>query len=100
MDLVQASEIPVDRREFVSGLTLATAAAGLMPTGAAAEGRRVALVIGNGAYRNVPTLLNPPNDAGDIAAALKRLGFSVRLVTNASFDEMRRGLIALGRDAA
>jgi len=90
----------MDRREFVSGLTLATAAAGLMPTGAAAEGRRVALVIGNGAYRNVPTLLNPPNDAGDIAAALKRLGFSVRLVTNASFDEMRRGLIALGRDAA
>ena len=70
----------MDRREFVSGLTLATAAAGLMPTGAAAEGRRVALVIGNGAYRNVPTLLNPPNDAG--------------------FDEMRRGLIALGRDAA
>ncbi|UGX91590.1 caspase family protein [Bradyrhizobium barranii subsp. barranii] len=90
----------MDRREFVSGLTLATAAAGLMPTGAAAEGRRVALVIGNGAYRNVPTLPNPPNDAGDIAAALKRLGFSLRLVTNASFDEMRRGLIALGRDAA
>src|SRR6185369_9988830 len=90
----------MNRREFVSGLTAAAAFAGVTPTAAAAEGRRVALVIGNGAYRNVPTLLNPPNDAGDIAAALKRLGFSVRLVTNASFDEMRRGLIALGRDAA
>ncbi|UFW52034.1 MULTISPECIES: caspase family protein [Bradyrhizobium] len=65
----------------------------------AADGRRVALVIGNGAYRNVPALLNPPNDASDVAAALKRLGFAVSLATNASFDAMRRGLIALGREA-
>jgi hypothetical protein len=65
-----------------------------------AEGRRVALVIGNSAYSNVPALPNPPNDAGDLAAALKRLGFAVTLITNASFDQMRRGLIALGRDAA
>jgi formylglycine-generating enzyme required for sulfatase activity len=34
--------------------------------------RRVALVIGNGAYRNAPTLPNPPHDAEDVAAALKR----------------------------
>jgi hypothetical protein len=65
-----------------------------------ADGKRVALVIGNSAYRNVPALANPPNDAGDLAAALNRLGFAVTLITNASFDEMRRGLIALGRDAA
>jgi len=90
----------MNRREFVSGLTAAAAFAGAAPTAAAAEGRRVALVIGNGAYGNVPALLNPPNDASDIAAALKRLGFTVSLATNASFDEMRRGLIALGRDAA
>jgi len=100
MDPVQASDIQMKRREFVSGLTVATAFAGLMPTGAATEGKRVALVIGNGAYSNVPTLLNPPNDASDVAAALKRLGFSVSLLTNARFDEMRRGLIALGREAA
>ena len=65
-----------------------------------ADGRRVALVIGNGAYRSVPALPNPPNDAGDVVTALKRLGFEVTLIINASFDEMRRGLIALGRDAA
>jgi hypothetical protein len=65
-----------------------------------ADGKRVALVIGNSAYRNVPALPNPPNDAGDLAAALNRLGFAVTLITNASFDEMRRSLIALGRDAA
>ena len=90
----------MNRREFVSGLTAAAAFAGVTPTAAAAEGRRVALVTGNGAYSNVPALLNPPNDASDIAAALKRLGFTVSLATNANFDEMRRGLIALGRDAA
>jgi hypothetical protein len=33
--------------------------------------KRVALVIGNGAYRNVPTLANPTNDAADVGAALK-----------------------------
>lgn len=90
----------MNRREFVSGLTIATALAGTIQPGAAAEGKRVALVIGNGAYRKVPALLNPPNDASDIAAALERLGFSVSLITNASFDDMRRGLIALGRNAA
>ena len=65
-----------------------------------ADGKRVALVIGNSAYRNVPELPNPPNDAGDLAGALNRLGFVVTLITDASFDEMRRSLIALGRDAA
>jgi uncharacterized caspase-like protein len=90
----------MDRRGFISGLAFAAALAGATSASAVADGRCVALVIGNGAYRSVPALPNPPNDAGDVAAALKRLGFAVTLVTNASFDEMRRGLIALGRDAA
>src|SRR6201994_4554702 len=89
----------MNRREFVSGVA-AAAIAGLAATNAKADSRRIALVIGNGAYRNVPALLNPPNDAGDIAAALKRLGFAVTLVTNGSFDDMRRALIAFGHDAA
>ena len=37
--------------------------------------KRVALVIGNGAYRNAPRLPNPRNDAQDVAAALERSGF-------------------------
>ncbi len=90
----------MDRRGFISGLAVAAALAGVTSASAVADGRRVALVIGNGAYRTVPVLPNPPNDAGDVAAALKRLGFAVTLIANASFDEMRRGLIALGRDAA
>ena len=90
----------MNRREFVSWVAAAIVFASFAATDARADGKRVALVIGNGAYRNVPVLLNPPNDAGDVAAALKRLGFAVTLVTNGSFDDMRRALIAFGHDAA
>src|SRR5262245_17318873 len=45
--------------------------------GAAVAENRVALVIGNSAYRHVPDLKNPKNDAADMAAALERLGFKV-----------------------
>ncbi|MDQ3819602.1 MAG: caspase family protein [Acidobacteriota bacterium] len=41
------------------------------------KGKRIALVIGNGAYTNAPPLKNPPNDARDMADTLSRLGFSV-----------------------
>jgi Caspase domain len=41
--------------------------------------RRVALVIGNGAYAHAPHLPNPPHDAEDVAAALKRTGFDTIL---------------------
>ena len=39
--------------------------------------KRVALVIGNSAYQNVPQLANPKNDASDMAAKLTELGFDV-----------------------
>ena len=39
--------------------------------------RRVALVIGNGAYKHAPQLPNPTKDASDIAAKLTELGFDV-----------------------
>jgi uncharacterized caspase-like protein/peptidoglycan hydrolase-like protein with peptidoglycan-binding domain len=39
--------------------------------------KRVALVIGNGAYKTAPQLANPPLDARAVAASLKRLGFQV-----------------------
>ena len=40
-------------------------------------GKRVALVIGNGAYTHVRALPNPPNDAHAIAKSLRDIGFSV-----------------------
>jgi|SRR5262245_50968932 len=37
--------------------------------------KRVALVIGNSAYQNAPSLPNPAHDAADISAALRKHGF-------------------------
>jgi uncharacterized caspase-like protein len=42
------------------------------------------LVIGNSAYRNVSSLINPVNDATDIAAKLRTLQFDVLLGTDVS----------------
>jgi branched-chain amino acid transport system substrate-binding protein len=46
------------------------------------QGRRVALVIGNSAYRNVGVLMNPQRDASNIALALKRVGFQTVILQN------------------
>jgi len=67
--------------------------------GGAHAAARVALVIGNGAYQNTPALPNPLNDATDFSGSLKRLGFEVKTLQNASFDEMRRALIAFSQGA-
>ena len=48
---------------------------------------RVALVIGNGAYKDAP-LKNPVNDAQAFAATLNGLGFDVDVVVNAGRREM------------
>ncbi|MEQ1929251.1 MAG: caspase family protein, partial [Parvularculaceae bacterium] len=51
--------------------------------------RRVALVVGNGAYRKIGTLKNPPKDAASMAKMFRGLGFTVYRaidVTEASFD--------------
>jgi uncharacterized caspase-like protein len=60
---------------------------------------RIALVIGNSQYRKVPVLTNPVNDAADIAASLKRLGFSVRHFTDLDYDGFRKALIEFGKQA-
>jgi uncharacterized caspase-like protein len=56
---------------------LLVAAAVLCVHRAEAAPDRVALVIGNGAYKSVAPLANPGNDAADMAAALRRIGFDV-----------------------
>jgi len=50
-------------------------------------GSRVALVIGNSAYQD-ERLQNPVNDAGDMAAVLRDCGFSVTLITDATYEVM------------
>jgi TPR repeat protein len=48
---------------------------------------RTALVIGNAAYQSAP-LRNPVNDASDMAAALRKLGFDVTLLKDATMQQM------------
>jgi len=62
-------------RGLLTGLILVLAAIGAQP--AVAQDKRVALVIGNGAYRETAQLPNPRNDALDMSGALRRLGFQV-----------------------
>ncbi|WP_404557882.1 caspase family protein [Bradyrhizobium niftali] len=61
--------------------------------GPAMAERRVALVIGNSAYKSVPRLTNPANDATLVGGMFKKAGFDdvdVRLDLNAA--DMRRSL--------
>ncbi len=74
-------------RIFVSLMVLAFAGS------AALAAKRVALVIGNSAYTNAPALTNPKNDAEDMAAALKALGFTVILGTDLDKRTMDRKIL-------
>ncbi|HYD98542.1 MAG TPA: caspase family protein [Alphaproteobacteria bacterium] len=53
-----------------------------------ATGRRAAVVVGNAGYIQVGSLANPRNDAGDMAATLRELGFDVLRVEDARQAEM------------
>ncbi|MES2196602.1 MAG: caspase family protein [Pseudomonadota bacterium] len=55
----------------------AEATAASPPQLPASNARRVALVMGNGAYAYVKALPNPPNDARAIARSLRDIGFTV-----------------------
>ncbi|NNJ92483.1 MAG: hypothetical protein HKP55_12480 [Gammaproteobacteria bacterium] len=57
---------------------------------------RVALVIGNGGYQFSP-LMNPVNDATDMAAVLKQNGFEVILKLNANQKEMQQSINQFGK---
>jgi Caspase domain len=76
-------------------LAEATAAVADSDTVAAPHASRLALVIGNGHYpdANAP-LAQPINDARALTAALRRNGFDVDVVEDASKDDMAR---AIGR---
>jgi uncharacterized caspase-like protein len=63
----------------------------------ASAGKRIALVIGNGAYTKAPPLKNPPNDARDMAATLRALGFDVTNGINVNQRDMKRLIREFGQ---
>lgn len=79
---------------------LCAVAAAFAIMGAARAEERVALVIGNGAYKAAPELAAPPNDARDLAAALRSLGFRVSLGVDLDQAGLAHALAEFGKAAA
>jgi hypothetical protein len=76
----------------VAAIVLAFWAA-LFFNGPAFAEKRVALVMGNSAYRNVSRLANPGNDSAAISATFKSANFDVvELKRDLNVSEMRRAL--------
>jgi len=61
--------------------------------------KRVAFVVGNGAYKNVAQLPNPPMDAKAIASTLRNVGFEVVEGTDLTRDKMTEKLLDFGKRA-
>ncbi|MCY4120434.1 MAG: caspase family protein, partial [Acidobacteria bacterium] len=61
---------------------------------------RVALVVGNSTYAHIDRLPNPENDAVDMAAALRRLGFDVTTELDADRVALTEALRAFTRRSA
>jgi Caspase domain/Tetratricopeptide repeat len=62
--------------------------------------RRIALIVGNGAYKNVHPLDNPPRDAKLIAASLHDLGFqTVTLANDLTRDKFFEALHTFATEA-
>ena len=77
------------RRALFISMFLCCFAAGLP---AARAERRVAMVIGNAAYQNVPPLNTPTTDAAEVSKLLRSLDFSVIELTNVDKVGMERAL--------
>ena len=84
--------LPLERRTVLRVLSAALAASGLAAQAANAPAeRRIALVIGNGAYKSAP-LKNPVGDAQAVAASLRQLGYEVTLRENTSLFDLIEAL--------
>ncbi|MGA2129779.1 MAG: caspase family protein [Xanthobacteraceae bacterium] len=77
-------------RRFVVALLCVLGGLSASPPAIAAT--RLALVLGNGSYQAVPALANPPNDAADLAQALRGVGFEVIEQRDATRDAMARAV--------
>jgi uncharacterized caspase-like protein len=72
----------------------------LLSSNVAKADRRVAFVVGNGAYTNVRALPNPPSDAKAIAGLLRNVGFDVVEGADLTRAQMTEKLLDFGKRAA
>ena len=61
---------------------------------------RLALVIGNSNYANLPKLSNPTNDARSIADVLQKLGYKTQLLLDASDQKIRSEVRRFASDSS
>lgn len=81
-------------------LFLATWLTTWLGTGAALAEKRVALVMGNSAYKNVARLANPVNDAALVGGMFRKAGFeTVDIKLDLNVAEMRKALRDFGGKA-
>jgi hypothetical protein len=76
-----------------------SAAALLVNADAALADKRVAFVVGNGAYKNVAPLPNPAVDTKSMAKLLRNVGFDVVEGSNLTRDKMTEKLLDFGKKA-
>src|SRR4030088_328390 len=76
-----------------------SAAALLVSANAALADKRVAFVVGNGAYKNVAALPNPAVDAKSMAKLLRNVGFDVVEGSKLTRDKMTEKLLEFGKKA-
>ena len=74
-------------------------AAFLVSANVAKADKRVAFVVGNGAYKNVAPLPNPAIDAKSMAKLLRNVGFDVVEGANLTRDKMTEQLLEFGKKA-
>lgn len=81
-------------------LIVALSVLGMLATADAAKAdRRVAFVVGNGAYKNVQPLPNPAIDAKSMARVLRNVGFDVVEGANLTREKMTEKLLDFGKKA-
>ena len=71
----------------------------LLSANSAMADKRIAFVVGNGAYKNVAQLPNPPVDAKAMAGVLRNVGFEVVEGVNLTRDKMTEKLLDFGKRA-
>src|ERR1700761_6928251 len=87
-------------RDTMRFVLAALTVAGLLVSGTVARAdKRVAFVVGNGAYRNVVQLRTPAMDAEAMAATLRKVGFDVVEGTDLTSGEMTERLLEFGKKA-
>jgi len=88
------------RLSFGAAFALMLAAACMALSAPAHAEKRVALVIGNNDYKNVPKLQKAVNDARTMGDTLKQLGFSVMVAENQNRQQFSQTLLAFDNAVA